>query len=94
MSDKILKQLTKVKGIVTDIKLTNTKVEDYTRILVELVTSDEQKLYLESRNLKAKEFKERIEIGDYIEVEFSFEGNQDKFDRCYNNLKLSKYQKI
>ena len=68
----------------------NTK-PDFSKKMVDLVTSDNQRLYCEIRNSNIPKL-ERIEVDDVVLVEILFAGSE-KNDKKYNNLYIINIQK-
>lgn len=79
-----------IKGFVTYIsdliQIRRTTKPDLFKKSLDIITQDQQKIFVEVRNTGIKELdREGIKVGSYVEVEFLFEGSE-KDGRKYNNV--------
>lgn len=79
----------KIKGTIIsiskEIELKAGDVKPMQKKFVGLETADGQKLFLDLIN-KRIDLLKNINVGDYVEVEFTFKGNDTALGRIYNNL--------
>ena len=87
-----------LQGTVTDIgnmiQIRRTIKPDIYKKIITVVTSDNQKVFMEIRNTGIKELeREGIEVGSFVEAEYLFEGSE-KDDKKYNNVVIKNIKLI
>lgn len=89
---RIMQEKNIIKGYVTYIsdliQIRRTSKPDIFKKTIDLITEDQQKVFIEIRNTGIKELeREGISKGSYVEIEYLFEGSE-KGGKKYNNIVL------
>lgn len=87
-----------LQGTVTEIsniiQIRRTIKPDIYKKIITVITSDNQKVFMEIRNTGIKELeREGIEVGSFVEAEYLFEGSE-KDDKKYNNVVIKNIKLI